>query len=50
MESTVLFYGYYSSVDLNVNLGFINSYNLPLAYILVTAIYLLLSLILMVRS
>lgn len=54
MENTVLFYGYYSSSDLNVDIkvvqDYVSSYNLPLAYILVTSVYFVLSLVLMVRA
>lgn len=54
MEDTSLFYGFYSSSSLNVNIkgisDYVETYNLPLAYLLVTIIYLLTSLILMIRS
>lgn len=49
-----MFYGYYSSSSLNVNIdtlsAVVSSYNLPFAYLVVTAIYFLASLILMVRQ
>lgn len=54
MEDTPLFYGYYSASSLAVNItgvsNFVQSYNLPFAYIIVTAIYLVISLILMVMQ
>ena len=54
MENTYLFYGFYSGSSLSVGISvvsdFVSSYNLPFAYIIVTAIYFIVSLILMVRQ
>jgi len=54
MENTALFYGYYSSSALTVDIQgvskLVDRYNLPLAYILVTVTYFLLSFFLMVRQ
>ena len=54
MENTILFYGYYSSMDLNVNIdgisNYVKSYDLPLAYIVVTGCYYIISLIMMVQQ
>ncbi|XP_064645080.1 transmembrane channel-like protein 7 [Lineus longissimus] len=47
MEYTLLFYGYFANRELNIASGFI--YNMPLAYILVTAVAFIISLIIMAK-
>jgi len=54
MEDTVLFYGFYKAthltVDLDIVKDYFSTYNLPLAYLVVTGIYFIVSLLLMVRQ
>ncbi|XP_067930834.1 transmembrane channel-like protein 7 [Watersipora subatra] len=54
MEDTYLFYGFYSSssltVDISVVSDYVQTYNLPFMYILVTGFHFSLSLILMVKQ
>lgn len=51
MECTYLFYGYYPSESFSYSLGNANIYyNLPLAYVLVTLVYLIVSLMCMVKA
>ncbi|KAL3285052.1 hypothetical protein HHI36_019178 [Cryptolaemus montrouzieri] len=51
MECTYWFYGYYPSINFNYKISDTNIYyNLPLAYILITLVYLIVSLIAMVKA
>ena len=47
METTAMFYGYYTNTELALA---VSEYNMPLAYFIATILVLLISLIVMVRK